>query len=187
MTSLPWHTSFQDVQCHAICTLGKTNKCWLGFATNVFLLGLTIASNFCTIQYKFLSVFDGDHHLIFRFRETKIYPDILVQSGLPFTSVIKVNRFQLCERKPGFTRKFAEWKLLMHVPCTIAQYFWKRNRKRNVPLLLVWVDLTGVSGPRKWLMKTFLLRQGLYHVLNTIEDVKICRSISLSIFCIIYG
>ena len=30
MTSLHWQTSLQNRQCHALCTLGKTSKCWLG-------------------------------------------------------------------------------------------------------------------------------------------------------------
>ena len=95
-------TISQDVQCHAICTLGKTNKSWLGFATNVFLLGLTIASNFFTIQNKFWSIFDSDDHLIFRLRETIIDPYILVQRCVPFTTAIKVNHFQLCVLKTWF-------------------------------------------------------------------------------------
>ena len=28
MTSLPWQTSLQDRQCHALCMLDKTSKCW---------------------------------------------------------------------------------------------------------------------------------------------------------------
>ena len=30
MTSLHWQTGLQNRQCHALCTLGKTSKCWLG-------------------------------------------------------------------------------------------------------------------------------------------------------------
>ena len=30
LTSLHWQTSLQNRQCHALCTLGKTSKCWLG-------------------------------------------------------------------------------------------------------------------------------------------------------------
>ena len=36
----PWQISLQNRQCHALCTLGKTRKCWLNdFTTNVCLLG----------------------------------------------------------------------------------------------------------------------------------------------------
>ena len=54
------------------------------------------------------AVFDANDHIFFRFRETKIYPDILVQSFRPFVPAIKVNLFQLRVRKPGFTSKLAE-------------------------------------------------------------------------------
>ena len=30
MTSLHWQTGLQNRQCNALCTLGKTSKCWLG-------------------------------------------------------------------------------------------------------------------------------------------------------------
>ena len=38
MISLPLETSLQDRQCHALCTLSKTLKCWLnGYMINVIL------------------------------------------------------------------------------------------------------------------------------------------------------
>ena len=44
MTSLHWQTSLQNRQCHALCTLGKTSKCWLGLrpiwvVSRLFVLG----------------------------------------------------------------------------------------------------------------------------------------------------
>ena len=44
MTSLHWQTSLQNRQCHALCTLGKTSRCWLGFTTNLSLWSLHGAS-----------------------------------------------------------------------------------------------------------------------------------------------
>ena len=37
MTSLPWQRSLQDRQYHSLCTLGKTNKCWLYQCLSFFI------------------------------------------------------------------------------------------------------------------------------------------------------
>ena len=62
MTSLHWQTSLQNRQCHALCTLSKTSKCWLDLRPIWVVSHLLWRSESWCYIYNLLGIKSKDEH-----------------------------------------------------------------------------------------------------------------------------